>query len=169
MAGVVVRDVAERTVAFVEQVIVVDDGSTDGACAGIGHPRIQLIYLEGKSRKGRGDSFGIQNGARISTPIAIAGIGCRRTARNLRNFPGYSKPFQNPTADLAIGMRDFDIPGVPWASRFGNKLTVFLRAYPFRTVPDGYAMRLRIHRRAFVDAILEAIPEGRVKNGNWQS
>lgn len=76
-------------------------------------------------------------------------------------LPALHRVFIDETADLVIGSRRFDLPGVPWNSRLGNTLTARLSAWLLGVkLPDtqcGY----RLHSRRLVEAALRSVKGGR--------
>ncbi|MFP4191985.1 MAG: glycosyltransferase family 2 protein [Candidatus Hydrogenedentota bacterium] len=78
-----------------------------------------------------------------------------------RELPALHRVFMEKTADLVIGSRRFDAPGVPWNSRLGNALTARLSGWLLGVqLPDtqcGY----RLHSRRLVEAVLRGVQGGR--------
>jgi glycosyltransferase involved in cell wall biosynthesis len=64
-------------------------------------------------------------------------------------------------ADLLIGSRDFDHGGVPWPSRFGNKLTALLTKVLYGRAIGDTQSGFRIHSRTFLTNVLASIEGGR--------
>ncbi|MBN2311152.1 MAG: glycosyltransferase family 2 protein [Candidatus Hydrogenedentes bacterium] len=159
-AGERVRPVIEAALARVDHVVVVDDGSTDGAAAALADLPIRLVTFP----ENRGKGFAILEGFRAALSVpGVSGVAIIDAdgQHDPGELPGLYKTFVDTGADLVIGSRTFDLAHVPWRSRFGNKLTAVLtRLLLKQPIPDtqsGY----RIHSRRLLEDLLPSLRGGR--------
>ena len=159
-AGGRLRPVIEGLSARLDHVVVVDDGSTDGACKQLDDLPVHLVTFPENQGKG----FAMLEGFR--TALAEADVLCVAIVdadgqHDPSELPNLYETFLREDADLVIGSRTFDLTHVPWRSRFGNKLTATItRTLLKRDLPDtqsGY----RLHSRQFVEHILHTVEGGR--------
>lgn len=159
-AGARLRPVIETLVRLVDTVIVVDDGSTDGAIRDLAGLPAETIVLSPNQGKGAAMMAGFR------AALAKAGVECVAIVdadgqHDPAELPALYEVFTREQADLVIGSRAFDLAHVPWRSRVGNKLTITLTAALLgKRVPDtqsGY----RLHSRRLVEDILANVPAGR--------
>jgi len=132
------RDVVSRTLNICGDVLVVDDGSTDGSAEAIKDLPVRLIRHE----KNRGKGSAILTAADearkfdMSHIITIDADGQHDPA-NISQFIPVIR--ENPLA-LVIGKRIFNNKTVPFSSRFGRSFSNFwLRVETGCT--EGYAER----------------------------
>ena len=152
-AGGRVRPVVEGLLRLTSNVTVVDDGSTDGCTSGFAELGTEVIRLEPNRGKGFAMMRGFEHA--LTNPdtkyVAIVDADGQHDPKEL---PALLDAAETDNADLLIGSRMFDGPGIPWRSRFGNKLTALLTKLLYgRAIPDtqsGY----RIHSRRFLEAVL---------------
>ncbi len=163
-AGGRVSGVVARVLPHVSAVVLVDDGSTDGSAAGVPDaPGVRRVVLPQNRGKGHALLAGFR--AALEDPavtcVAVLDADGQHDAAEL---PRLYARFVETNADFLIGARDFSGAAVPWASRFGNVLTVSLSAFLLgRRIGDtqsGY----RLHSRRFLEAVL-----GRVRGGRYET
>lgn len=121
--GATVRSVVEKALAVHDQVLVVDDGSTDGGAETLAG--LPVTVLRHESNRGKGAA------------IMTAAREARR--RGMTHIATIDADGQHEPADLAgllavieatplavvVGKRDFATANVPKASRFGRKFSNF--------------------------------------------
>lgn len=159
-AGPRLRPVVEGLLGVLERVIVVDDGSTDGAPSALGDLPARVITLPQNQGKGHAMMAGFR--AALEDPavdcVAIVDADGQHDPREL---PGLRAAFDAETADLVIGSRVFALGRVPWRSWVGNRFTVLVSALLLgRRLPDtqsGY----RLHSRRLLDDVLATVEGGR--------
>jgi len=149
--------------ALLEQtsnVIVVDDGCTDGSLDGVTGRIPTLIRHDLNRGKGHALMSGFREALAHPANDAVAVLDADGQ-HDPAELPGLWAAHLEHAADLTIGSRAFGGGGVPWRSRFGNELTVrMMHAVLGVRLPDtqsGY----RILSRAFAEAVVETVPGGR--------
>lgn len=159
-AGPRLRPVVEKALRYTPHVLVVDDGSTDGAIETLRDLEVRLISL----RPNQGKGFALIAGFRAALELPGVEQICVIDADGQHDpseLPNLVKAFETQQADLAIGTRAFDLPQVPWRSRFGNKLTAALTSRllgaPVADTQSGY----RLHSRRLAEAIVRDLRGGR--------
>ncbi len=159
-AGTRLRPVLEKTLGQTSQIVLVDDGSTDGCMEGIQDLPVRVVSLPINQGKGFALLAGFKTALDIDGTQAVCVIDADGQ-HDPDELPVLTAAMRAQQADLAIGSRSFDLPQVPWRSRFGNKLTATLTSLLLgRAIPDtqsGY----RLHSRRLVEAVLREVPGGR--------
>ncbi|MBX7257211.1 MAG: glycosyltransferase family 2 protein [Candidatus Hydrogenedentes bacterium] len=159
-AGERVGPVIEALLRHVNHVVVVDDGSTDGATASLSGLGAEVVTFP----VNRGKGFAMLEGFRaaLADPtMAYAAIVDADGQHDASELLGLYEAALREKADLVIGSRTFDLSQVPWTSRFGNKMTARItRMMLGRDIPDtqsGY----RLHSRRLLEHIVAHVPGGR--------
>jgi len=154
------RAVVERVLALTTHVIVVDDGSTDGATHTLhGLPARLIAFAEN-----RGKGFALLEGFRAA--LELPDVSCVAVVdadgqHDPADIPSLYHAWVTQHADLVIGARCFHRRAVPWRSRFGNRLTVAVTACLLRQrLPDTQS-GFRLHSRRFLEDVVATIPGGR--------
>lgn len=154
------RPVLQKLCAYIDHIIVVDDGSTDDIAADLEGIAVRLVTFPFNRGKGHALIEGMREARKID------GIQCVVTLdsdgqHNPDEIPRLYKAYCESKADLVIGSRVFDKRDVPLRSRFGNKVTIMLAGLLLgKRLPDtqsGY----RLHSAKFVDHILATVAVGR--------
>jgi glycosyltransferase involved in cell wall biosynthesis len=162
-AGNRVRPVAEGAVLRAARVIVVDDGSTDGAAEALRTvPGIEIEVLRLPRNRGKGHA--IIDG--LKRALAQPGLeaACLMDAdgqHDPADIPVLLEAFRRDRADLVIGQRRFDGTPVPWRSRFGNRVTARVtRLLLGRNLPDTQC-GFRVLSPRFAQAVVDRVAGGR--------
>ena len=166
-AGHRLEPVVNAALTLVENIILVDDGSTDGFPGKVytdqkqtGHSSIQLISFD--QNKGKGHALLAGFHAALSIPgidwVAVIDADGQHDPAEL---PRLLDSIHTDSSDLVIGVRSFGESHVPWRSRLGNRLTAVITALLLgASLPDtqsGY----RIHSRRFLEHVLRDVAGGR--------
>lgn len=159
-AGGGLREVVAGARACVNRVIVVDDGSTDGAPDALADAGARLIRFPANRGKGAAILAGLR--AALEEPaVRAAAVLDADGQHDPAELPKLYAAFETERADLVVGARVFGGREVPWASWLGNVLTRLLtRLFLGQSIPDtqsGY----RVHGRRFAEAVVEAVGPGR--------
>jgi glycosyltransferase involved in cell wall biosynthesis len=159
-AGPRVHRVVERVLSLIGHVVVVNDGSTDGATQTLHALPIRLITFA----ENRGKGFALLEGFRAA--LELPDISCVAVVdadgqHDPAEIPSLYHAWATQHADLAIGARRFDRRSVPWRSRFGNRLTVAVTAWLLRQRFPDTQSGFRLHSRPFLEDVIATIPGGR--------
>jgi uncharacterized protein (DUF2062 family) len=133
--GTTVRAVAERALAVHPQVLVVDDGSSDGGAAALAGLPVEILRHE----ENRGKGAAIMSAARYAaerglTHIATIDADGQHDPADLPRL--WAAAVAEPLA-LVVGCRDFSAANVPGSSRFGRSFSNFwLRLQTGVSLPD---------------------------------
>lgn len=159
-AGNRLKGAVENALAQVDRVIVVDDGSTDGCMAAIAGLPVQIITFQSNRGKGHALIAGIRK-ALESGGTEVVALMDADGQHDAAELPGLYQCFLSEKADIVIGTRTFDREQVPWRSRFGNKVTVWVMGILCgRHLPDTQC-GFRLLSPRFAHAFVECIPGGR--------
>ena len=163
-----VRAVAERALRVHPLVIVVDDGSTDHGAERLAGLPLHLVRLPRTSGKGAALLTGAEEAARrgASHMITLDADGQHYP----EDIPLFLAALEREPAAIIVGRRDFSVPHVPRASRFGRAFSGFwmrvqtgigvsdmqsgFRAYPIDVLRNlkftekGYAFEVEVLVRA---------------------
>ncbi len=155
-----VKGVVQGLLALGCRVVAVDDGSTDGGTASLKNLPIDLITLDKNRGKGHAMLAGFTRALEDSDTKAVCVLDADGQ-HDPAELPKLYAAFQKETADLLIGARDFSGGHVPFRSRFGNVVTVFVAGLLLgRRLPDtqsGY----RLLSRRFAETVVRDVPGGR--------
>ncbi|MDX9971767.1 MAG: glycosyltransferase family 2 protein [FCB group bacterium] len=159
-AGHRVRPVIEGLLERVDHVIVVDDGSTDGAVEALRDLDARIITFPENRGKGQALLAGFREALALPAVDAVAVVDADGQHAP-GELPGLYETFWREAADLVIGTRKFELERVPWRSRFGNVLTRTLTRWILgQNIPDtqsGY----RLHSRRLLEHIVATVEGGR--------
>lgn len=166
--GTSVGDVARRTLAHCPHVLVVDDGSTDNGTAALADLPVQVLRLPVNRGKGAALLAGAAalEAAGMSHMIALDADGQHYP----EDLPLILAAIAATPHAFIVGARDFSVPNVPGASRFGRRFSTFwmfvqtgqrvsdmqsgFRVYPLDALR---CLRLREHRYAFeIEVLVQA-------------
>lgn len=159
-AGDRVGPVVRSLLAQLEHVVVVDDGSTDGATAPL--QALGASVIQFPENKGKGVAmlagFRAALAAEDVTGVVIVDADGQHDTGELARL---WETFVREDADLAIGTRTFDGKHVPLRSKVGNKFTALTtRILIGAAIPDTQS-GFRIHSRRFLEDIVKTIRGGR--------
>lgn len=159
-AGARVEPVVRSLLAQLDHVVVVDDGSTDGATAPLQALGASVIRFP--ENKGKG--FAMLAGFRAAlaaesvTGVVIVDADGQHDASELVNL---WDTFARDNADLVIGTRTFDGKEVPLRSKVGNKFTAMTTRVLIGAAISDTQSGFRIHSRRFLEDMLKTIRGGR--------
>ena len=121
--GATVREVVEKTLAVHDQVLVVDDGSTDGGSERLEGLPVTLLRHE----RNRGKGAAIMTAAREARKLGMTHIAT--IDADGQHDPSDLPKLMNVVAEtplaVVVGARNFDTENVPGSSRFGRKFSNF--------------------------------------------
>lgn len=142
------------------RVVAVDDGSTDGGTACLEGLPIEMLRLNTNRGKGHAMLAGFTRALDDAGTQAVVVLDADGQ-HDPGELPKLYAAFRKEQADLLIGARDFSGGHVPFRSRFGNVVTVFVAGLLLgRRLPDtqsGY----RILSRRFAETVIHEVPGGR--------
>jgi glycosyltransferase involved in cell wall biosynthesis len=160
-AGHRIRPVAEGAALQAARVIVVDDGSTDGAVDPLASsPGIEVLRLPCNRGKGHAIIAGLE--CALAQPgLEAACLMDADGQHDPADIPELVAAFRRERADLVIGQRSFDGTPVPWRSRFGNRVTARVtRLFLGRNLPDTQC-GFRVLSPRFARAVVDRVAGGR--------
>ncbi len=159
-AGNRVRATLDRVCACVNQVVLVDDGSTDGCTDGLEtYPIIKLTFPVNRG-KGHALIAGIHRA--LSLPeTAIIVLMDADGQHDPADLHALLDVYVNNDADLVIGARQLDKTRTPWRSRFGNQLTARVARRLFRCPLSDTQCGYRLLSPRFAAAFIATLPGGR--------
>jgi len=159
-AGHRVRPVVEKVLRHLEQVLVVDDGSTDGAVEAMADLPARVVRLP--ANRGKGHALLAGFGESLQRPETQA--VCVLDADGQHNpdeLPRLYSAFLEEQADLVIGSRVFTTGNVPFRSRFGNTVTIAAtRLLLGHRLPDTQC-GFRLLSRRFAEEVVKTVQGGR--------
>jgi glycosyltransferase involved in cell wall biosynthesis len=159
-AGHRVRPVVEQVLGHLEQVLVVDDGSTDGAVEAMADLPVQVVRLAENRGKGHALLAGFREALARPETEAVCVLDADGQ-HNPEELPRLWAAFREEQADLVIGSRVFTTGNVPFRSRFGNTVTIAAtRLLLGHRLPDtqcGY----RLLSRRFAEDVVGTVSGGR--------
>ena len=159
-AGAMIAPVVTRLLELLDHVVVVDDGSTDGAVEALGALPIQLITHEANRGKGHALLSGFRAALDIPNAVGVCVVDADGQ-HDPNELSALFDAFQREEADLIIGSRVFTSGHVPWRSRFGNHLTAVLTAILLgHRYPDTQS-GFRMLSRRFAADVVTTVPGGR--------
>ena len=159
-AGSRVRGVVEQALSFVDRVVLVDDGSTDGGTAGLEDLPITRIVFSQNRGKGHALIEGIRRA--VSLPgVEVVALLDADGQHDPRELPGLYDVFRAAGADLLIGARHLDKTKTPWRSRFGNRVTAWVSQRLFACPLDDTQCGYRLLSPRFAEAFAASVPGGR--------
>jgi len=143
-SGNLIIDVIQSVMRYTKNLIVVNDGSTDGTLDAIRHccldaqsldESITLISYE----KNRGKGYALKQGFKRALELGFThGLTMDADGQHLAsNLDILIKLAENKPHALIVGARKFDNPNMPQGSRFANNFSNFwFRIQTGRRLPD---------------------------------
>jgi glycosyltransferase involved in cell wall biosynthesis len=159
-AGPRVRPVAEATCRLLDKVIVVDDGSTDGAVEALRD--LPLTILTFAENRGKGHALLAGFRAALADPETLA--ICVLDADGQHDpaeMPRLLEAWEKERAELVIGAREFSGGRIPWGSWLGNRVTRLVTALLLRRRLPDTQCGFRVLSRSFAQDVLDTVPGGR--------
>jgi uncharacterized protein (DUF2062 family) len=121
--GATLRDVVRRAMAVHPDVLVVDDGSTDGGAAGVEGLGARLVRHERNLGKGAA----IMTAAREARLLGMTHLVTLDAdgQHDPADVPRFLAAMREDPSAIVVGVRDFEGSGAPGSSRFGRKVSNF--------------------------------------------
>lgn len=159
-AGQRLRPVLQQLGELLHRVILVDDGSTDGAIETVSDIDIELVRFE--QNRGKGHALKAGMTAALNDP-AVTCVACLDAdgQHNPDELPNLHRAFLASEADLLIGARTFDGDRVPFRSWLGNTLTVNIVGKLLGARLADTQSGFRLSSRRFLEETLPKISGGR--------
>lgn len=159
-AGPRVEPVVRRLLELLDHVIVVDDGSTDGATAPLQALGASVIHFPENKGKGHAMLAGFRAALAADnvTGVVIVDADGQHDAAEL---PNLWDAFLSQNADLVIGTRAFGGKHVPLRSKIGNRFTALVTRVVIGVALPDTQSGFRIHSRRFLEDVLLSIRGGR--------
>jgi glycosyltransferase involved in cell wall biosynthesis len=158
-AGPRLFPVVQSIRAVVENILVVDDGSTDGApqeCAGLA----EIIGFPTNRGKGHALMEGFRH-ILEKTDWTYAAVLDADGQHDPSELPHLLQSAFDHEADLIIGARAFVGPDVPIVSRIGNVLTIWMAGLLLGRRINDTQSGFRLHSRRLLEDIVEHAAPGR--------
>ncbi|MFA5514733.1 MAG: DUF2062 domain-containing protein [Desulfuromonadales bacterium] len=149
-----VRAVAEACLAVHPDVLVVDDGSSDGGADHVADLPVRIVRHPGNRGKGAAIMTAAAEARRLgmSHIVTIDADGQHDAA----DFPAFRVAIEEHPQAIVVGCRDFATANVPGSSRFGRRFSNFwLRLQTGKSLGDTQS-----GFRAYPLRVLERLPLG---------
>lgn len=159
-AGPRVEKAVRAALTQSSQVIVVDDGCTDGCMDAVAALPVRCLAFSRNRGKGHALMAGIRAALALPEVAAIALMDADGQ-HDARELPALLDAFQASDADLVIGSRRFDRSTTPWRSRFGNQVTAWIMTRLFGVHLPDTQCGFRILSPRFARDFVHAAPGGR--------
>ncbi|MDO5536957.1 MAG: glycosyltransferase family 2 protein, partial [Desulfovibrionaceae bacterium] len=150
--GSTLRAVVLAALERCPDVLVVDDGSTDGGPAQLADLPVTVIAQPANRGKGAAIRRGAGEARAMGfTHVIVMDADGQHSADDL---PAFFEAVRSTPCALVIGARDFSVPNVPKSSRFGRRFSSF-----WMFVQTGLSVSdMQSGFRAYPLALLEAVP-----------
>jgi glycosyltransferase involved in cell wall biosynthesis len=170
-----IRDIAERALKFCSQVIVVDDGSTDGTDQALAGLPVQLLHNDRNLGKAASLWRGAQSALASGMDVVVTLDGDGQHAPE--DIPRLIAAAQQNPGSIVIGARLSDRSAIPKLRYFANRAAVFWLSWAcgqrlddsqsgFRVYPAGLFRKVNIshdRQHSFVfesEILIEAARSG---------
>jgi glycosyltransferase involved in cell wall biosynthesis len=159
-AGSHISGVVDRVGTVVDHIVLVDDGSTDGALDALGDGPWRVVRFPENRGKGHAIMAGFK--AALERPEMQCAITLDADGQHDPvEIPGLYAAFRDGHADFAIGSRSFSGKDVPLRSWLGNTLTALLTKILLGKRIGDTQSGYRLHSRAYVEDIIKTVTPGR--------
>jgi glycosyltransferase involved in cell wall biosynthesis len=152
--------VAEGLLGLLDNVIIVDDGTTDGSLDPVCALPVSIVRIPGNLGKGHALLSGFRRALEDPGVDCVACLDADGQ-QDPKELPGLYRAFADRNADFLMGAREFGSAHVPLRSRIGNEATVRVVGWLFGVrIPDtqsGY----RLLSRRFLEEVALTVPGGR--------
>ena len=171
-----VRNVVERCLVYSKNVIIVDDGSTDGTIDQIAH--LPVILLKNKINRGKGAS--LQRGFEYIISQKFSGVitldaDCQHNPDDLDQF---FKLIAQNSKSIIIGARKLQTDNAPRKRLWANKIADFFISLAarrklqdtqsgFRYYPTDFLLKINLNKTASCFAFETEILITAVRHGFW--
>jgi glycosyltransferase involved in cell wall biosynthesis len=141
--GLTLEAVIQGTLDFTDQVIVVNDGSTDSTRQILlNYPGLLILHLD----KNKGKGFAIRQGFREAIKLGYTyAITIDSDGQHLSgDLPEFIEKLENEPESLIIGSRNLEQAGIPGGTTFGNRFSNFWTwvetGYKLQDTQSGYRL-----------------------------
>lgn len=159
-AGARVAQVVANTLRYCPRVIVVNDGSTDGAVESLRTLPITVVDFPVNRGKGHALLAGIREALRHPEVEIICTLDADGQ-HDPAEIPRLYEIMQREEADFVIGARRFDKQHVPRRSRVGNRVTAQVMQALFGVRMEDTQCGFRMIRRALAEHLVTEVQGGR--------
>jgi glycosyltransferase involved in cell wall biosynthesis len=119
-----IQDVVQRTKAVTENILIIDDGSTDADLREY-LKKLNVEVIRHETNRGKGaalcTALQILQERSVDYMITLDGDGQHYP----EDLPSLLSRLDEKEGALLVGCRDFNVPHIPFASRIGRKLSNF--------------------------------------------
>jgi glycosyltransferase involved in cell wall biosynthesis len=126
-AGSLINDVIKSVLQYAENLIVVNDGSTDNTVETLRVTSLQTPFELVSYEKNRGKGYALQQGFRRALELGYThAVTLDADGQHLSSdIPEMMRKAQENPEALIVGSRQFDNPNMPAGSRFANNFSNF--------------------------------------------